>query len=82
MVRVILEMQMALGSPDLRSMANDRGQKPRDCLSRSRQVVLLNLLDERLPMSTTQQLLARVHVGDREGHGSNQALGKLAGQYS
>lgn len=79
--------QLAAGGPDLRSLANDAGQKPWDLLPPLRPGGLLHhLLHDRVSLFVTQQLLARVQLagergepgagggGGGSGHGGGHAL--------
>lgn len=67
--------QLTRGGPDLRTMTNDMGDRPLDCVRATRNVVLMNLLDERVPVSTTSHLLAR-GLWDRDAPSPHHLLGE------
>lgn len=80
LVRLLLEAQHdthRAGGRDLRAMANSAGDVPLDCVRVTRNVVLLHLLDERMPLSSTRHLLARA-VGGFGGFGAAAAAAAAA----
>lgn len=78
MVRLLLEAQAQLsGGLDLRHISNDNGERPGDLIGSSRNLLLLHLLDERLPLSSFTASAARSGLFERTLPAPHHVLGML-----